>query len=112
MPTNKYGVSTRSKRPQDQVYSEKFETNRLLALERDHYRCRKCGCSVKGTNERAVHHIISKSKGGTDDIFNLATECKDCHIREHPHLKKLEDKKKSIFDVKRKPISRSSRRYR
>jgi hypothetical protein len=29
------------------------------------------------------HHIISKNKGGTDDIWNIADICASCHYNVH-----------------------------
>lgn len=30
-----------------------------------------------------VHHVRPVSRGGTDDLPNLRTLCRDCHFRTH-----------------------------
>jgi hypothetical protein len=43
----------------------------------------KC-CTVCGkTSGLEVHHVIYRSKGGTDDMGNLVTLCKSCHAEKH-----------------------------
>lgn len=48
-------------------------------LLRDDYRCRECGFY----KHLEVHHIIPKSKGGSDDSSNLITLCIRCHAKKH-----------------------------
>ena len=45
-------------------------------FERDKYTCQYCGCTC---SDLEVDHIIPVSKGGTDDIRNLATACMMCN---------------------------------
>ena len=52
---------------------------RNQARERDAYRCRECGKA--GILE--VHHIQSLQHGGDDDLENLITLCRGCHIDKH-----------------------------
>jgi hypothetical protein len=72
-------------------------------LERDHYKCRRCGWSVKDRNSMSkrqfleVHHIVHHVKGGTNNPENLVTLCNvdhdDIHkarIDGHDFLKWLE----------------------
>lgn len=49
---------------------------RRLALERDNCKCRICGKENSGQ----VHHIIPRSKGGTEELTNLVTLCGRCHM--------------------------------
>ncbi|MCL6003653.1 MAG: HNH endonuclease [Thermoplasmatales archaeon] len=68
-----------------------WTTAKLIALERDGYKCRICGKapviseSKKGVDrlriEVEVHHIIPRIAGGSDSTRNLITLCKDCHIK-------------------------------
>ena len=46
---------------------------------RDNYKCVECGCTQK---EGTLHidHIIPISKGGTDELSNLQTLCKECNL--------------------------------
>ena len=41
----------------------------------------KCSCSICGWNESScdIHHIVPKSKGGTNDADNLIIVCPNCH---------------------------------
>ena len=50
---------------------------RRAVLERDGYRCQSCG---KYGNE--AHHVKPLAHGGTMDVANGSTRCRDCHIRE------------------------------
>lgn len=43
--------------------------------------CESCGFTV--TSILQVHHIVEKSKGGTDDIDNLRLLCPNCHCLIH-----------------------------
>jgi len=51
---------------------------RYLVFERDKFTCQYCGRRPP-TVILEVDHIIPKSKGGTDDISNLITSCRDCN---------------------------------
>jgi hypothetical protein len=50
-------------------------------LKRDNNTCQRCG-KKKQRRFLEVHHIIPRSKGGTDDPTNLITLCHHCHDRE------------------------------
>lgn len=56
---------------------EQWEEQRCAALERDGYRCVRCG----STEAIAVHHKIARRHGGTDDLDNLETLCLTCHAQ-------------------------------
>lgn len=89
-------LATTSKKPFWELdYGPDWEQQRDRALRRDRYCCRTCGVSVKGTSRRAVHHIVSRSKGGTNALSNLKTECSTCHDKEHPHLQRLHANRKT-----------------
>ena len=50
------------------------------ALVRDKYTCQCCGkrnCRVE------AHHIVFRSKGGSNDLENYVTLCEDCHKAVH-----------------------------
>ncbi|MBD1831147.1 HNH endonuclease [Cyanobacteria bacterium FACHB-472] len=49
---------------------------RQQALRRDNRTCQVCRKEHSGQ----VHHIIPRSKGGTDDLSNLITLCGRCHM--------------------------------
>ena len=43
--------------------------------------CEKC--NHENWNILQVHHLIEKSKGGSNDLNNLMLLCPNCHAREH-----------------------------
>jgi hypothetical protein len=51
---------------------------------RDKYKCRDCGASKVILH---AHHIVSLSKGGTNDLENLKAVCEACHSRYHKHMR-------------------------
>lgn len=59
-----------------------WERNRKAALERDHYRCRKCG----STHRLHVHHREPWAEGqdSPHELDNLETLCASCHRKAHP----------------------------
>lgn len=55
---------------------------RYTVLERDHYKCVKCGCSPAYGNDVRLHidHIVPYSKGGETVLTNLQTLCEPCNL--------------------------------
>lgn len=51
---------------------------RRAVFERDNYTCQYCGRSCEEA-ELEIEHIIPVSKGGNNDIRNLATACRACN---------------------------------
>jgi len=51
---------------------------RVQVLARDIYRCLMCGRS-KDEVSLEVDHVIAVAEGGTDELGNLATLCRDCN---------------------------------
>lgn len=59
-----------------------FENKRAKILFRDKYTCQYC--KGKSKDEKLeVHHIVFRSRGGSDDEDNLITLCKKCHDKLH-----------------------------
>ncbi len=60
-------------------YDRKWQKRRIMVLKRDYYLCqdKECGRPVGASGH--VDHIIPKAKGGTDDMDNLQTLCRECH---------------------------------
>jgi 5-methylcytosine-specific restriction endonuclease McrA len=52
---------------------------RSKILLRDNFKCQECGYY----KHLEVHHIIPRSKGGSDDPENLVTLCQRCHDKKH-----------------------------
>lgn len=58
---------------------------RLQVFRRDHYICRYCH-KVLSDNPYAIDslrptldHVVPRSRGGTNDITNLMTACRECN---------------------------------
>lgn len=64
---------------QGQLYG--YYDARYYVLERDKYTCQVC----KKSKDKIfnTHHIIYRSKGGSDRVDNLITVCTDCHTSEN-----------------------------
>ena len=84
---------------------------RYFVFARDSYTCQCCG---KKNQILHTHHILYKSKGGTDRADNLITVCTDCHTSEnHEQGGILYDwmlKKKKVKQYKEPPFMNSIRR--
>jgi len=53
---------------------------RFEVLRRDGFRCQYCGrSSSDGDVILEVDHIVPVSKGGTNDLNNLITSCRECN---------------------------------
>jgi 5-methylcytosine-specific restriction endonuclease McrA len=59
-------------------------------LERDGWRCRKCG----SLENLQVHHKIKRSQQGSDSLENLVTLCVYCHMAEHGQLNYVKSSKR------------------
>ena len=84
----------------------KFETVKAYVRERDGYKCNICKSKGFGINSKRleVHHILERSKGGTNSPDNLITLCSECHKKVHSkeitlNKKKLKSKTKSATQV-------------
>ena len=40
-------------------------------------------CEICNKQAVDIHHILFKSRGGKDEIENLAALCRDCHLTAH-----------------------------
>ena len=49
---------------------------RRQALDRDGWRCRRCGRAGR----LEVHHVKELASGGRNDLSNLETLCRRCHM--------------------------------
>ena len=70
-----------------------LSSRRKAVLHRDKYTCQCCG---KKNCKLEVHHIIFKSRGGTNDEENLITLCKECHDGVHAGTIVLDKKPKKM----------------
>lgn len=62
------------------------ENFKQAARARDNYRCQCCG---KKDRRLEVHHLLPRSKGGSDKLANLITLCSDCHHLAHSSEEQL-----------------------
>lgn len=72
--------------------AEGFENIKAYVRDRDNYTCQYC---KKQNIKLHVHHIVFKSKGGTDRPDNLITLCEQCHNDLHTGKIQLKLKKLS-----------------
>ena len=73
-----------------------YYNTRYYVLTRDNYKCQIC----KGKSDDKklqTHHIIFKSKGGSDMAKNLATVCATCHKGYHNGIIKHKFKKQRQY---------------
>jgi 5-methylcytosine-specific restriction endonuclease McrA len=84
--------SASRKRPRIRATAKLYATMRRLVLERDGWRCQKCG-SFRNLD---VHHMRRRSAFGDDAEANLITLCRECHQTLH---------RSAFSDYRRPPIS-------
>lgn len=65
------------------TYPENWGELRLKVLERDQYKCRRCGANLRGVFYREVHHIVPLARGGSNFMSNLISLCSECHDKQH-----------------------------
>ena len=61
-------------------YGTAWEKLRKQALARDKGLCQPCLRAERVTAAHAVDHIKQKAAGGTDDLENLQSICRACHL--------------------------------
>lgn len=72
-----YEKRKRSKRTTRTGISQKL---RFEIFQRDKFTCQYCGRTKDGDKVKLeLDHIVPVSKGGTDEINNLTTSCRDCN---------------------------------
>jgi len=64
-----------------------LKTQKKRVKIRDEQRCQVCGDRLPVPYGRLeVHHIVYRSKGGSDELENLVTLCDLCHAVIHDHM--------------------------
>lgn len=60
-------------------------------MMRDGRRCFYCDAELTDARPPTVEHLLSKSRGGSDDLANLALACKPCHqaVADRPIVQKV-----------------------
>jgi 5-methylcytosine-specific restriction enzyme A len=72
--------------------NSRFNKLRHQVFSRDNFKCSWCGSRINLT----VDHIKERHLGGTNELNNLRTLCKDCH--EKRHGRKIFDKEFNVDD--------------
>jgi len=75
-----------------QGVQQDFYNVKAFVLHRDNYRCQS-GRKTKHSEKLHVHHVIFRSKGGTDSPSNLTALCETCHHDLHAGKFELKTKK-------------------
>jgi hypothetical protein len=65
------------------AYEAEFRRARRVVLDRDGHRCRQCGRRGTRANPLHVHHLVWRSRGGTNAPSNLVTLCAYHHRLRH-----------------------------
>jgi hypothetical protein len=62
-----------------------------LVMERAQKRCEYCQCrSDYATETFAIEHVIPVSRGGNDEVTNLALSCSGCNNRKYNKLEAVD----------------------
>lgn len=61
-------------------YVYNYYNKRYYVFNRDGFTCQ---CCKKRSDRLKLHHIVYRSKGGTDSVNNLITVCETCHSSEN-----------------------------
>lgn len=77
---SKYNYTEGGKNPPD------WEQRRMIVWRRDFKECQCCGVLLE-LSECHIHHIKRRSEGGSHELVNLVTLCKDCHTKMPGHEK-------------------------
>ena len=59
--------------------ARQWEATRREVFDRDGYRCQQCGKAGR----LEAHHVLHLASGGSNDLDNLLTLCRGCHIAAH-----------------------------
>ena len=76
---HKAWASSEGKTASERGYGSKWQKIRKQALQRDDHLCQECLKQNIYTQAKDVDHIISKAKGGSDELENLQSLCNPCH---------------------------------
>jgi HNH endonuclease len=79
------------------------ENFKQAAKARDGYKCQCCG---KKNCRLEVHHLLPRSRGGSDKLVNLITLCSDCH-----HLAHSSEEQLLVFQKKFGKKAKDTLRY-
>ncbi|NLE27797.1 MAG: hypothetical protein GX625_21165 [Clostridiaceae bacterium] len=66
-------------------YPPDWENRRSQVIARDRI-CQQCSKQVKRRNKMHIHHVVPRSKGGTNRLDNLVLLCEKCHKKIHKNI--------------------------
>lgn len=71
----------------ESLYPPDWDSRRKQVYRRDGFQCQECGRygGPRGDAELHAHHNTPIADGGSHDLSNLTTLCKDCHAETHEH---------------------------
>ena len=83
---------------------------RHAVFKRDGYRCQECFKGKEDGVKLEIDHVVPVAKGGTNDIGNLQTLCKECNRNKHTNewiagetdLEVVENEYYSLLDKKQR----------
>jgi len=78
---------------------------RFQVFQRDGFRCKCCGKIAGDGVELQVDHIQPVAKGGTNDLQNLQTLCRECNSGKRTETVDFEEVKAVVPVVTTKPAS-------
>ena len=62
-----------------ETHNREWERIRQEVFDRDGHRCQDC----RKAGRLEAHHVLELAHGGTNDLSNLKTLCRACHIFVH-----------------------------
>jgi len=65
------------------LHGWEWRLRRQECYERDSRTCQDCGATPKPPQRLNAHHLISRDRGGSDELENLVTLCVRCHQKRH-----------------------------
>lgn len=77
MITSNWRGRVYKKKPGDTIPGN-WNIIREFIIKRDRFRCQRCDKKFP-KSKLSVHHIVPRSKGGTNEALNLITLCWACH---------------------------------
>lgn len=74
---------------------------RFFIMNRDGFRCRYCGRSPEDGVVLEIDHVVPISAGGTYDVCNLVTTCRECNLGKRDTILEAFHAEKTIKTITR-----------
>lgn len=84
------------------LYGDDWDMIREIVYKRDEYKCQNCGISQEESKlPLDIHHIIPFRISKNNNLINLITLCRKCHMTQEYKIKKyLQLKNEKLMEVK------------